>query len=95
AKNGKEAVEKFEKYKDEIDLVILDMVMPDLSGEEVFDLLKEIKPDVKVLLASGHTFNNRTKTLIDRGCIGFIKKPYRIEELSKRLTSIKSVPSKP
>jgi len=88
AKSGREAVYKFEKFKKEIDVVILDMVIPDLSGEEVFDLLKEIKPNVKVLLASGYTFNNRAKTLIERGCSGFIKKPYSIEELSNRLNNI-------
>ena len=88
AKNGREAIEKFEKFKDEIDLVILDMIMPDLSGEEVYDILKEIKPDVKILLASGYTFNNRAKALIDRGCNGFIKKPYSIEELSDKLSRI-------
>ena len=88
AKNSREAIEKFEKFKDEIDLVILDMIMPDLSGEEVYDLLKEIKPDVKILLASGYTYNNRAKALIDRGCDGFIKKPYGIEELSDKLSRI-------
>ncbi len=92
ASNGKEAVEKYKKFKDEIDMVILDMVMPDLSGEEVFDLLKDINPRVRVLLASGYTFNNKAKTLIERGCIGFIKKPYSIEELSNRLTSLNAAP---
>ncbi len=88
AKNGREAIEKFEQFKDEIDMVILDMIMPDLSGEEVYDILKEIKPDVKVLLASGYTYNNRAKALIDHGCSGFIKKPYSIEELSNKLGRI-------
>ena len=88
AKSGKEAIVKFEEYKDEIDLVILDMVMPDLSGEEIYDLLRKIDPDVKVLLASGYTYNNRARALIDRGCNGFIKKPYSIVELSNKLSKI-------
>ena len=90
SKNGKEAVEYFNKFKDEIDLVILDIVMPDLSGEEVFDLIKRIRPEIKILLTSGYTFNNRAKTLIERGCSGFIKKPYSIEELSDKLNRILS-----
>lgn len=88
ANSGKDAIKIFKKHKDEIDIVILDMVMPDLSGEEVYDLLKEIKPDVKVLLASGYTFDKRAKTLIEQGCSGFIKKPYSIEELSNKLNMI-------
>ena len=88
SKNGKEAVEYFKKFKDEIDLVILDIVMPDLSGEEVFDLIKTIRPEIKILLTSGYTFNNRAKTLIGRGCSGFIKKPYSIEELSEKINRI-------
>ncbi len=92
AKNGKEAVEKYKKFKDDIDMVILDMVMPDQSGEEVFALLKEINPDVRVLLASGYTFNNRVKSLMERGCIGFLKKPYSIEELSNRLIRLNPAP---
>ena len=90
AKSGKEAVEKYKKYKKEIDMVILDMVMPDLSGEEVYDLLKKINPDIKVLLASGYAYDNRAKVLIERGCSGFIKKPYSIEELSIKLSRITS-----
>ncbi len=88
AKSGKEAVELFRKSQNEIDVVILDMVMPDLSGEEVFELISEIDPDVKVLLASGYTLNKRVKALIDRGCTGFIKKPYSIAELSNKLNRI-------
>ena len=88
AKSGKDAVETFQHSKDEIDIVILDMVMPDLSGEEVFELIRQINPDVKVLLASGYTLNNRVKALIERGCMDFIKKPYSIAELSNKLSKI-------
>ena len=90
AKSGKEALEKYKKYKKEIDMVILDMVMPDLSGEEVYDLLRKINPDIKVLLSSGYAYDNRARTLIERGCSGFIKKPYSIEELSAKLSRITS-----
>ena len=90
ADSGKEALEHMERDKESIDMVILDMIMPEMSGGEVFDRIKKIKPDVKVLLSSGYSYHDRAQEILDRGCNGFIQKPYRIEDLSKKIREILS-----
>ncbi|MBN2515796.1 MAG: PAS domain S-box protein [Deltaproteobacteria bacterium] len=90
AGSGKEALEHMERYKESIDMVILDMIMPEMSGGEVFDRIKKIKPDIKVLLSSGYSYHDRAREILDRGCNGFIQKPYRIEDLSKKIREILS-----
>ncbi len=83
--SGKEAIQFFISNRDAIDLVILDLVMPEMSGSETFDGLKEINPAVKVLLSSGYSINGQARELIDRGCDGFIQKPFRLNELSQKI----------
>ena len=70
------------------DLVILDMIMPDMGGGETFDRLKEIDPDIKVLLSSGYSINGEATEILDRGCSGFIQKPFDIKELSLRIREV-------
>jgi PAS domain S-box-containing protein len=88
AKGGKEAVERYNENRDEIDMVILDMIMPDMGGGAVFDTLKEINPDAKVLLSSGYSINGQATEIIERGCDGFVQKPFDMGELSQRIRKI-------
>ncbi len=88
ARNGKEAKEIYEKNKDKIDLVILDMIMPDMSGGDTFDRLREINPDIKVLLSSGYSISGQATEILDRGCDGFIQKPFNLNQLSRKLRKI-------
>ena len=88
APGGKEAVEIFEKNKDTIDLVILDMIMPDMGGGEAYDRIKEINPRVKVLLSSGYSIDGQATEIMKRGCDGFIQKPFKADELSEKLKKI-------
>ena len=88
AKGGKEAVAVYNKNRDVIDMVILDMIMPIMGGGETYDRLKEINPDVKVLLSSGYSINGRAKDILKRGCHGFIQKPFNMAELSKKMREI-------
>jgi CheY-like chemotaxis protein/nitrogen-specific signal transduction histidine kinase len=92
ATNGKEAVEIFEKNLKIIGLVLLDIVMPIMDGGEAFDRLRKIDPTVKVLLASGYSRDGEAKDILARGCNGFIQKPFRMSELSQKLTEIISQP---
>lgn len=87
-RSGKEAIEIYEKNKERIDMVILDMVMPDMSGGDTYDRLKEINPDIKVLLASGYSLNGTATEILDRGCNGFIQKPAKMGALSQKLREI-------
>ena len=88
ARDGKEAVEVFRKHKGEIDAIVLDMIMPKMSGGEAFDRIKEMKPEIKVLLSSGYSINGQASEILNRGCNGFIQKPFNLQNLSKSLRSI-------
>jgi PAS domain S-box-containing protein len=88
ARSGKEAVETYRENQDDIDMVILDMVMPEMNGSETYDNLKEINPEVKVLLSSGYSLNGQAKDILSHGCNGFIQKPLNIMDLSQKIREV-------
>jgi two-component system cell cycle sensor histidine kinase/response regulator CckA len=88
ARGGKEAVSFYKEKQDTIDLVILDMIMPELGGGPTFDQLKRIEPEVKVLLSSGYSREGQANEIMARGCRGFIQKPFTMEELSQKTMEI-------
>jgi signal transduction histidine kinase len=88
ALGGKEGLRLYRDNQDRIDLVVLDMIMPDLSGEETFEKLLELNPQVKVLLSSGYSLDGRADKILKKGCTGFIQKPFNINELSQKLRDI-------
>lgn len=91
AKGGEEAMEVYKKCRDTIDLVLLDMVMPDMGGSKVYDRLKEMNPDVKVLLSSGYSINGEATEIMARGCNGFIQKPFNFKDLSQEIKKILNI----
>ncbi|MBW1741700.1 MAG: response regulator, partial [Deltaproteobacteria bacterium] len=88
ARSGKEAIEVYKNSKDNIDMVILDMVMPDMGGGGVYDRIKEINPNVKVLLSSGYSIDSQASEILERGCDGFIQKPFNIKDLSLSIRKV-------
>jgi two-component system, cell cycle sensor histidine kinase and response regulator CckA len=88
AVGGKEAITIYEEQEERIDMVILDMIMPNMSGGETYDRLKNINPKVKVLLSSGYSINGQATEILGRGCNGFIQKPFKMKELSQKLREI-------
>jgi PAS domain S-box-containing protein len=88
ARSGKEAVEVYRKHKDEIDLVILDMIMPDMGGGEAYDRMKKDDRKVKVLLSSGYSTDGQATEILERGCDAFIQKPFNMKELSVKIREI-------
>ena len=88
ASSGAEAVELVRRQSGHIDLVMLDMVMPELSGAATFHHLREIVPKLKVLLASGYSIEGEATTLLAHGCDGFIQKPFAIEPLATKLREL-------
>jgi CheY-like chemotaxis protein len=88
ATDGETAVDMYQQLSDKIDLVILDVIMPGMSGSAIFDRLKQINPRVKVLLASGYSLSGQAEDILARGCVGFIQKPFSLEKLSVRLRDI-------
>ncbi len=88
AKSGKDSIEIYRTHKDAIHIVILDMIMPEMSGGETYDQIKKINPHVKVLLSSGYSKDSRATEILTRGCNAFIQKPYTMKGLSLRIREI-------
>ena len=78
-------LKKYAEAEGAFDLIILDLLMPGLSGEEVFARLKRIDPAVRVLIVSGFSSETVVKRLLDNGGTGFIQKPFSIEVLADRV----------
>ncbi len=88
AGNGLEAVRIFAERRGEIAVVILDMIMPAMGGEETFHRLKEIDPSVRILISSGYAVDGRPQSLLSSGAAGFLQKPYRVGTLAATLRRI-------
>jgi PAS domain S-box-containing protein len=89
---GRAAVERFRRGPAEVDLILLDLVMPQLGGAAVFRLLREVDPGVRVLLVSGFTQHEVTDELLSEGAVGFMHKPFRLDELSRRVAGALASP---
>ena len=83
AADGLEGVSRYRDLWREIDLVILDMIMPNLSGGDSFRRMKEINPKARVVLSSGYSMDGAIQDVMNEGILAFIQKPYRLEELSR------------
>ncbi len=90
ARSGEEAVSIYKAKANEIDLVILDVIMPGMNGAETYDQIKAIDSGAKVLLSSGYSVDGLVEEVLQRGCEGFIQKPFRAEELSSAIRQILS-----
>ena len=88
ANSGKKALEMYRANRDQIDMVILDMIMPDMCGGDTYDQLKILNPEVKALLSSGYSFNGQSRDILERGCRGFIQKPFKLQQLSQKIREI-------
>jgi signal transduction histidine kinase/CheY-like chemotaxis protein len=88
ANSGAAAIQIFEEQSEQIDLVLLDMLMPGMGGEETFDALREIRPDVKVLLSTGFAPDEAAQRFTDEGLAGFLRKPYDPNQLAGEVQQI-------
>jgi two-component system cell cycle sensor histidine kinase/response regulator CckA len=88
ATGGRQGLEIYEKNRDKIDLVILDMIMPDFGGKKTFENLRRINQFVRVLLSSGYSLNSQAEEIMQSGCKGFIQKPFTMVELSNKIREI-------
>jgi PAS domain S-box-containing protein len=86
--NGAQAVEYYRTASRTVDLVLLDMCMPVMDGTETFHALRQLRPDAKVLLASGYSLAADTRALLEAGAAGFIQKPYRKATLADKLAEL-------
>jgi two-component system cell cycle sensor histidine kinase/response regulator CckA len=88
AGSGNQALAVFEKEKERIDGVLLDMIMPDLSGRQVLEQMKKIRPGIKVILSSGYSLNGLGMEARGASGDGFIQKPYQIDQLAAVLDAV-------
>jgi CheY-like chemotaxis protein len=88
ARNGQEALGVYVERCTDFDVVLLDMAMPGLDGAEVYDSLKSINPQVKVLMLSGYGVHGRIGDILEKGCNGFLQKPFGLSQLAERMREI-------
>ena len=83
--NGAEAIELYKSHAETIHLVLLDIILPDLNAEQIFNGLKKHNPNVQVILASGYNVNSQISALLNQGCLDFIQKPFQTQSLSSKI----------
>ena len=88
ANGGKEALRVFDANKDRINLLILDLIMPDMGGEMVYDRIKSLRPEIRVILSSGYSIEGQAESILKKGCDGFIQKPYNLSQLAQKIKEI-------
>jgi len=86
--SGAEALEVYRQRGEEIDLVVLDMIMPDMGGEEVYRQLKELNPEVKVILSSGYSTDGLVGDLMQQGIQAFVQKPFTIPTMRETVRKV-------
>jgi two-component system, cell cycle sensor histidine kinase and response regulator CckA len=88
ARDGQEAVQKYQQHHDEIALVLSDMGIPVLSGWDAYQEMKDIDPNVKIILATGYQSDDMKRELLALGAKDFVSKPYVWEELVARIRQV-------
>jgi two-component system cell cycle sensor histidine kinase/response regulator CckA len=88
ANGGEQAVEVIDKKRTKIDLIILDMIMPGLDGGKTYDRIRSLDKEIKVILSSGYSLDGQAQEILQRGCSGFIQKPFTISELAVTVRKI-------
>ena len=88
ASSGMEALEIVGTQNKRIDLFIIDMIMPKMGGGELFDKLKSLDPNVKIMLSSGYSIDGEARKIMNRGCKGFIQKPFTVSQLGEKIRDV-------
>jgi len=88
AMRGQAAIDSYESKQDRIQMVVLDMMMPDMGGKDVYESLKEIDSEVRVLLSSGYSVDGEAAEIMELGCDGFIQKPFSLQRLSIKIREV-------
>jgi two-component system cell cycle sensor histidine kinase/response regulator CckA len=94
AENGPAGISLFHDLLDKVSMVLLDLTMPEMSGEETFDRLKQIHADVPIIISSGYDESEASRRFIGKGVSGFLKKPYTAETLAERTNVALSLSSR-
>jgi CheY-like chemotaxis protein len=92
--DGIQAIEVLKSSDFNIDLVILDMVMPIINGQQTFEKIRKIDPDIKIMVCSGYTKEDKIQKMIEQGCNEYILKPFDVAVLSEKLNKVLNVSQK-
>lgn len=85
SKDGRDALDYYQTHAREIDLVVLDLIMPRLGGYDCFEAMKTINPKLKAIASSGYVINDEVNKMLDHGALGFIHKPFSITDIAKAI----------
>ncbi len=88
ANSGAAAVACVSEKGGGIDLVILDLIMPGMDGSKTFDRIRRVRPSAPVILSSGYSINGQAAAIMERGCNGFIQKPFTISALAQKVREV-------
>ncbi|MBN1101870.1 MAG: response regulator, partial [Deltaproteobacteria bacterium] len=88
AENGKEAVRIATSLEESIDLAVLDVILPDMAGKEVYRCLLEARPGLKVIVCSGYSQEGPAQEILDAGAQGFLQKPFSLDVLMEKLREV-------
>jgi CheY-like chemotaxis protein len=88
AHGGEEALALYKQNRDRIHLVVLDMIMPGMDGGKTYTHLKKLNPEIKVLLCSGYSINEEVTAIMEKGCNGFIQKPFNLKEIAIKIREV-------
>jgi two-component system cell cycle sensor histidine kinase/response regulator CckA len=93
SEDGQTAVEYYKKSWQHIDLVILDMNMPVMNGRDAFIAMREINADIKAILATGYSLDDRAQEILDEGALYHFQKPYHVQVLASQIEKVLDCPS--
>jgi two-component system, cell cycle sensor histidine kinase and response regulator CckA len=88
ANSGEQAIDVVRRAGDELDMVVLDLIMPGMNGGKAFNAIRQIHPDIPVMLSSGYSMNGQAEEIMKQGCNGFIQKPFNLSDLSQKIRDI-------
>ena len=91
AGNGKDGVDVYLQRQDDIDLIIMDMVMPIMDGRAAFEEIKKIDPKQKIFIISGYSQKEDLEEMLDKGAIGFLRKPFQVKEIVEEVNKILNI----
>jgi len=87
---GDEAMERFDALRDSLALVVLDMNLPGLGGREVFDAIRALEPVLPVLICSGHSLEEELRSLLERGHVAYLQKPFKLADLRAAVDKLRA-----
>ncbi len=88
AKTGNEAIDMVRTFDEDIDLALLDIKLPDISGDRLYPIIMEARPNLKVIVCSGYALDGPVREILNAGAEAFIQKPFSIAQISEKLKAV-------